>query len=184
MSRNLFLLTVILALGLFRCVIGEEASIAFSKSPTAKANLEKEQFLDDRSSPVQLLQSYYNAINRQEYVRAYHYWDLNSKDATSQPPAYPQFEAGYTNTKDVHLTTGRVLSEGAAGTFYFQVPVTLVASHTNGSKHTYVGCYTIRQPNPQNFGVPPFIPMSIYSARIREVSNRSNAAILMNQGCQ
>ncbi len=113
---------------------------------------------------MQILKSYYNAINRKEYVRAYYYWESKGKSTASQPPGYPQFEAGYANTAAVQLTTGKVESSGAAGTFYFQVPVTLVATHTDGSQHTYFGCYTIRQPNPKNFGAPPFIPMSIYES--------------------
>lgn len=148
------------------------------------ANTSADQFLDDRSTPVQLLKSYYNAINRKEYVRAYYYWGLKGNSASSQPLTYPQFEAGYANTKAAQLTTGKVISEGAAGSFYFRVPITLAALHADGSKHTYVGCYTIRQPNPKNFGAPPFIPMHIYSAKIREVSSNSNTAVLMNSSCQ
>ena len=143
-----------------------------------------DQFLDDRSNPVQILKSYYNAINRKEYVRAYYYWESKGNSTASESPTYPQFEAGYANTAFVQLTTGKVESEGAAGTSYFQVPVTLVATQANGSLHTYVGCYTIRQPNPKNFGAPPFIPMSINKARIREVPSSSNTAALMNQSCR
>lgn len=140
-------------------------------------------YLDDRSNPVQLLKSYYNAINRKEYVRAYYYWGQNGNKTTSQPPPYPQFEAGYGKTKAVQLTTGKVTSEGAAGTFYFQVPVTLIATQTNGSKQAFVGCYTIRQPNPAVFGAPPFIPMHIYSAKIQQVPKYANTAQLMQQSC-
>lgn len=143
-----------------------------------------DQFLDERSSPVQLLKSYYNAINRQEYVRAYSYWGSRGDSATSQPPAYPQFKAGYISTKAVQLTTGKLTSEGAAGSVYFQVPVTLNVTNTNGSKHNFIGCYTIRQVNPQNFAVPPFKPMHIDSAKIREVNNSNGKTASMTQSCQ
>lgn len=149
-----------------------------------KVNTSFMQYLDDRSDPVQLLKSYYNAINRHEYVRAYYYWSpQNATSATSQPPSYPQFEAGYAKTTAVQLTTGKVTGEGAAGSFYSQVPVTLVATHTDASKHIYVGCYTIKQVNASNFGAPPFIPMRIYSAKIKEVPSKANTAILMQQSC-
>lgn len=140
-------------------------------------------YLDDRSNPIQLLKSYYNAINRKEYVRAYYYWAQNGNKTTSQPPPYPQFEAGYAKTKAVQLTTGKVNSQGAAGTFYFQVPVKIVATQTNGSKQAFVGCYTIKQPNPAVFGAPPFIPMHIYSAKIQQVPNKANTALLMQRSC-
>lgn len=150
------------------------------------SQIDPQQYLDDRSSPVQVLKSYYNAINRKEYVRAYYYWMQKGTSATSQPPTYPQFEAGYADTAAVQLTTGKVSSNGAAGSVYYQVPVILVATHKDGdgSKHTFVGCYTIRQPNPKNFGAPPFTPMGIYSAQIQEVSRSANAAVLMEQSCQ
>jgi hypothetical protein len=155
-------------------------TINIAQSNSSNAN----QFLDDRSSPGQLLKSYYNAINRQEYVRAYSYWGALGNSSTSQPPAYPQFKAGYDNTKAVQLTTGKLTSEGAAGSVYFQVPVMLNVTNTNGSKHSFIGCYSIRQVNPQNFAVPPFKPMHIDSAKIREVNNRNGKTALMTQSCQ
>jgi len=141
------------------------------------------QYLDDRSDPVQVLKSYYNALNLKQYVRAYYYWMQTGTNATSGPPAYPQFEAGYADTAAVQLTTGKVSSDGAAGSIYYQVPVTLRATLTNHSKHTFVGCYIIRQVNPSVFGAPPFIPMGIYSAQIQEVSNSANTQVLMNSSC-
>lgn len=140
-------------------------------------------YLDDRSNPVQLLKSYYNAINRREYVRAYYYWAQDGNNTTSQPPPYPQFEAGYAKTKAVQLTTGKVTEDAGAGNFYFQVPVTLVTTLTNGSKQSFVGCYTIRQVSPAAFGAPPFIPMHIYSAKIQQVPNKANTALLMQPRC-
>lgn len=141
------------------------------------------KYLDDRSDPVQVLKSYYNAINRKEYVRAYYYWMQKGTSATKQPPVYPQFEAGYVDTALVQLTTGTVRGNGAAGSVYYEVPVTLVSTQTNGLKHTFVGCYIIRQPNPKIFGAPPFTPMGIYSARIQEVSDSANTAKLMGSSC-
>lgn len=133
-------------------------------------------YLDDRSNPVQLLKSYYNAINLKEYVRAYSYWEEN-------PTPYPQFEAGFAKTKAVQLTTGKVTSDAGAGNYYFQVPVTLVTTLTNGSKQTFVGCYSIRQVSPAAFGAPPFRPMHIDSAKIQQVPKYANTALLMQPRC-
>lgn len=199
-ARYLTWLALVLTIGLSIVAAGNERGVTantkvarttalnpqnyFAQSNSRATTSRQILFLDDRTSPVQLLKSYYNAINRQEYVRAYSYWGSRADSGGSQPPAYPQFKAGYTNTKAVQLTTGRVTSEGAAGSIYFQVPVMLNVTNTNGAKHNYVGCYTIRQVNPQNFSVPPYAPMHIDSAKIREVTNRSNNTSLMNQICQ
>lgn len=161
-------------------MLGYESYMVLSTESLANST---EQFLDDRSSPLQILKSYYNAINRKEYVRAYYYWGSEGKNATSQPSTYPDFKAGYANTTAVQLKTGNVKDEPGAGNVYYQVPVTLVATHTDGSKHTYVGCYGIRQANPKLFEAPPFVPMNITSAKIKEVSSQSNTSQLMNQSC-
>ncbi len=144
----------------------------------------QQPYLDDRSTPIEVLKSYYNAINRQEYVRAYSYWGQKGTDAQSQPPAYPQFAAGYSNTAQVKLTTGKIRGEGAAGSVFTTVPVTLSVTNTNGSKDTFVGCYTLRQVNPKIFSEPPFHPIHIESAKIRKIANDENAASLMEQSCQ
>lgn len=140
---------------------------------------DKQAFLDDRSTPIEVLRSYYNAINRKEYVRAYYYWAQQGTSATSLPPAYPQFAAGYAKTASVQLTTGQVNADTGAGTTTYRVPVTLVAMQNNGSKQTFIGCYTIRQPQPLIFGEPPFTPMGISSARIRPVYGNQNRSELM-----
>ena len=158
-----------------------------AKNPSSKeqqiAQSNQQPYLDDRSTPIQVLKSYYNAINRQEYVRAYSYWGQKGTSAKSQPPAYPQFAAGYSNTAQVKLTTGKASSEGGAGSVYTTVPVTLAVTNTNGSKDTFVGCYTLRQVNPKLFAAPPFTPTHIESAKIRKVAENKNAALLMEQSC-
>src|SRR2546427_10242 len=60
--------------------------------PTAPAPLA----YDNRASPIDLLASFYNAVNRQEYARAYGYWE-------TPPSSYDQFAAGYANTAAVQL---------------------------------------------------------------------------------
>ncbi len=159
------------------------ATLPASTAVGALAQNDLPPYLDDRSNPIQLLKSYYNAINRKEYVRAYYYWGQNGNKTTSQPPPYPQFEAGYAKTKAVQLTTGKVTSDAGASNFVYQVPVKIVSTLTNGSKQAFVGCYTIRQVSPAAFGAPPFIPMYIKSAKIQQVPNKANTALLMQQSC-
>ena len=47
-------------------------------------------YVDDRSTAASLVRSYYNAINRQEYARAYTYFGDNNA-----PQSYASFAAGY-----------------------------------------------------------------------------------------
>lgn len=138
----------------------------------------KDLYLDDHSNPVQVLRSYYNAINRQEYVRAYSYW--NSQNA--QP--YNQFEQGYKDTANVELYAGQVSASAAAGTTYYAAPISLKATKTNGTTQFFAGCVLFRFGNPANYGQPPFRPLVIDKAAIQSLTGSANAAQIMQQACQ
>jgi hypothetical protein len=137
--------------------------------------------LDDRSNAIQVIRSFYNAINRKEYVRAYSYWSPN---ANPKPPAYEVFQKGYATTASVEVMIDKATGDGAAGTAYFRVPVTLYARQTNNQVLAYVGCYVVSQPQPANFGAPPFVPMGIFSAKVQEVAYyNTNFDDLMSKIC-
>ena len=134
-------------------------------------------YFDNRSDAVSLLQSYFNAIDRREYARAYGYWE-----AGSQVGAFPQFEAGFATTQAVVLTTGQVGGDAGAGQRYFIVPVTLQSS-TSGGPQTFVGCYVLHLALPELQAVPPFHPLGIASANLVQVTNGANADSLRAQAC-
>ena len=143
-------------------------------------------FYEQRDTPQHLLQSYYNAINRKEYRRAYGYWERPGTSATSVPPAYPQFVRGYADTSSVALTVGTPDMQGAAGSTYADVPVVLVATHTDGTVHTFYGCYMARR---LNAGVSPSDPLAtlwhLYNrATINVAPPGAAPAALLNQKCQ
>ncbi len=113
---------------------------------------------DDATQPWNLIASYVNAINRHEYARAYAYWE-------TPPQPYDQFVAGFADTAHVELVLRPpTYVEGAAGSMYSAVPTMLLATHTDGSLHYFVGCYTVRRPNPQMVGHPTY--WKIYSAEM------------------
>jgi hypothetical protein len=130
------------------------------------------------TDPVGLLNSFYNAINRKEYQRAYGYMQLGS-----DMPDFNTFAQGYANTVSVSLATSEVSTEGAAGSVYASVPVVLVAVHSDGSLHKYAGCYAARRPNIGEGNQPPPKEWHIYSASVQEVALDSNNQTLLSQGC-
>lgn len=106
----------------------------------------QDAYLDDRSGPAALVRSLYNAINRQEYARAWSYF--------AEPPA-PDLKAyaqGYADTEHVEVIAGTPHEEGAAGSIYFEVPVAIRALDRGGSEQIFSGCYTLRMSNPANQG--------------------------------
>jgi hypothetical protein len=123
-------------------------------------------YLDDRSSPEAVISSYYNAIDRSEYARAYSYF---GKDAA---PEYDPWEFGYSDTGHVEVSFGQVAQEGAAGSIYYTLPVTLDVTSTEGVEHWfYAGCYQLRLVQPAN-QTPPFEGIHIESADLKKQPGR------------
>jgi hypothetical protein len=133
-------------------------------------------FYEDRNGPVQLLRSFYNAINRKEYPRAYGYWE------TPQSP-YVEFAQGYATTASVTLLTGTPTFEGAAGSTYSRVPVVLIARQTDGSIRTFSGCYVARRTNPGIDPNPNATLWRLFSAAIQVAPPNVPYATLLAQPC-
>jgi hypothetical protein len=145
----------------------------------------KNIYLDNRSNALEVVRSFYNAINLKEYVRAYSYWGVPGEANPSGVQPYPDFEKGYANTASVELSAGPVLSAGAAaGSAYYRVPVLLKATNTGGSAQTFAGCYLVRQSNPANFGAPPFHPMRFEKASIKPVNGNGEVNQAIAEGCE
>jgi hypothetical protein len=133
---------------------------------------------EERTDPVGLVKSFYNAVNRKEYRRAYDYMQLGT-----EMPEYDAFAAGYADTRAVSLITGEPGMDAAAGSVYSPVPVVLVAVHNDGSLHKFWGCYVARKPNIGQGDQPPPNEWHIYSAFLREGDLNADTQMLLAQGC-
>jgi len=118
-------------------------------------------YLDDRSTPEALIRSYYNAINRQEYARAYSYYSEEGRE-----PDFEKYANGYENTKSVTIALGKTEPEGAAGSIYWSLPLAIKSVSNDGKEEVFTGCYTIRIANPAMQEAPPFQPMSIMTGSL------------------
>lgn len=135
------------------CVIGLIVTVNFAMAET--------QYLDDRSTPETLVQSYYNAINQKQYTRAYGYFSKGFA-----PKGYENWVNGYGETKSVSVQFGSTQPDPGAGQIYWALPVAIAALSTDGSTKVYSGCYTIHLTNPGMQTDPPFQSMSINSAKL------------------
>ena len=140
-------------------------------------DLSPANYIDNRSDAVALLSSYLNSINRQEYVRAFSYW---------QTPAstYDAFAAGYATTASITAQFGTVTPDAGAGQIYYSLPVALKSSMTDGSLKTYVGCYVMHLAQPGFQGTVPFQPLGITNATVNLVDNSANLTSLLATACQ
>lgn len=122
---------------------------------------ESSGYLDDRSNPEAVVSSYYNAIDRREFARAYSYFGKGTA------PAYDAWVEGYADTENVTVSFGQVVSEGAAGSVYYTLPVTLDVKRTDDKRARFAGCYTLRLAQPLN-QQPPFEGIHIEHATLHE----------------
>jgi hypothetical protein len=124
---------IIVLLSVLLILLSCSAPSSSSPAPTAnpqptEASIDSSVYLDDRSDPVAVLRSFYNALNRREYIRAYSYWN---EPSLMTPLA--DFVAQYEAIQSVTLATGTVQGETEAGQRYYFVPVTVVTQRSAGS---------------------------------------------------
>jgi hypothetical protein len=135
-------------------------------------------YLDDRSTPAALMLSYFNAINRQEYLRAYSYYANVTEIGT-----FDQFSRGYSDTKTVGVVFGPISGEGAAGSVYYTVPMVLNSSKTSGTQEKFAACYILRFPQPANYGAPPITPLHIDKSTAQKVTLATTDADALAEAC-
>ena len=144
------------------------AACAYPSPPPA------EPAYDNREGPVQLLASYFNAVTLKEYARAWDYWE------DPPNPDLSDFQSGYADTDSVFLVVRPPIGyEGAAGSSYAQVPSLLLATHTDASRHNFLGCYVTRAPN---LG-PDAGVWSLYDATVQALSGGGASAGLLAGVC-
>src|SRR5512138_3653320 len=94
------------------------------------------------SQAVAVVMDYYRAIKARDYVRAYAYWDAGGA-ASGQ--SFEDFKRSFAGTRDIRVTTGRPSPiEGAAGSRFIAVPVTLVQRAADGARTERSGSYDLR----------------------------------------
>lgn len=119
------------------------------------------EYRDDRSTPQALIESYYNAINRKEYTRAYGYYSEEGRE-----PDFKTFVKGYETTKSVKVALRKAEPDPGAGQIYWSQPLAIEAEREDGKKEIFSGCYTIHLTNPTMQEQPPFKPLQIMTGSL------------------
>ena len=137
------------------------------------------RYVDDRSAGEEQIRSYYNAVNRREYSRAYSYWEAGAPQLTP----FTTFASGYANTKSVTLATKPGTIGAGAGQTYYTVPAVVTASNTDGSTTVSAWCYTLHLGSPSAQATPPFQPLGIQSAKTAQAASGANPSDVLNSAC-
>jgi hypothetical protein len=98
---------------------------------------------DSTRQPADVIRAYYRAINSRDFTRAYAFWS-DSGRASGQSAG--EFTRGFAQTASVSVSIGTVgRIEGAAGSRYTEIPVTVEARQTDGNVNRFRGAYTLRR---------------------------------------
>ncbi|HET7620568.1 MAG TPA: hypothetical protein VFK39_01580 [Gemmatimonadaceae bacterium] len=105
---------------------------------------------DERSDPtlgvpgaLAVLDSYFVAINAHQFHDAYHLW---SDDGAASGLTLEEFARGYDRTRSTMYRAGRPgRIEGAAGSRYIDIPVTIEAVTTDGVRRHFAGHIVLRR---------------------------------------
>lgn len=118
-----------------------------------------------RDDAADVVRRYYAAIRDGLYDSAYALWDGSGK-ASGQTRA--EFESGFRQTSQTTIAIGDSTTvEGAAGSQYATVPVTVDAVLRSGARQRFVGTYTLRR-SMVDGATPEQRTWHIYSAHLRQ----------------
>jgi hypothetical protein len=143
-------------------------------------NIDKDNFIDNRSGPIETVSSFLNALNLKQYVRAYSYY----QNPTVFPGPFGPYADGYAKTDGIKVTFGTVQDEGAAGSLYYKVSLALEVLSISKTTQTFVGCYTLHLSEPALQAIPPFEPMGIIAGKFNLVTNGTNINDLLPTACK
>jgi hypothetical protein len=135
--------------------------------------------VENVTTPVNLLTSYFRAIVDQEYDRAWSYWE------TPPSPTFTEFVQGFAETGNVSLVLRLDVSAGgAAGSIYASLPALVTASQADGSIQYFAGCYVTRKSNvPVGNATEPDPNWRFYSADVNAVSYNADGFSLLAGVC-
>lgn len=140
-------------------------------------------YYEERTDPVNALVSFYNAINRKEYERAYGYFQGAPNPDPSLVAPYAQWVKGYADTASVTVAVGKAVEDAGAGNIYASFPVVLTAKHTDGSTQVFSGCYFMHRVNTGISQNPNDELWSINAAKLAAAPAGSTIDQLLAQTC-
>ena len=92
---------------------------------------------------VAVIRAYYAAISAGRHAQAYALWSDGGRSSGQTPQ---QFAAGFADTRAVTVQPGEAgRVEGAAGSRYVEIPVSVTMTRADGSEQRYVGAYVLRR---------------------------------------
>lgn len=124
---------------------------------------------DSKAAAIAVVTLYYSALDAGDYDTAWLQW------GESGPPKQTPdgFRAGFAHTRSTRVTIGTVGdAEGAAGSIYLTVPVTVEATPDTGASQRFAGDYVLRRVNNVDGASADQLRWHIASAKLRPLPAR------------
>ncbi|MEH1799960.1 MAG: hypothetical protein V7L13_12500 [Nostoc sp.] len=133
-------------------------------SPPTSSTQNPDNNQSQEQQAVQLIHDYYDAIARLDYKQAYLAWD---GDGTASKQSFEEFQQSFANIVSIVEEVGKPGSlEGAAGSLYIEIPVTVTSVTSNGTPQRFRGSYKLRRVNNVPGSTPNQRRWHIYSDNI------------------
>lgn len=114
-----------------------------------------------------VVERYYDAIEHGRYRTAYLFW---SNGGQASGKTFAAFVRGFGRTAHSRVIAGRPGNgEGAAGSLFIDVPVTVMATLKDGSRQRFRGRYTLRRVNDVDGATPDQLRWHFASAHLIRV---------------
>lgn len=119
------------------------SNLQTNEVPTSSLNTSSQDSSLKSEDAVAVIQGYYNAIDRRDYEQAYRSWQDNG---AASHQTFEAFKNGFANTASTQAKIGEPSEiEGAAGSQYVTVPVTLTATTQNIAVQHFKGTYVLHR---------------------------------------
>ncbi|WP_322964937.1 hypothetical protein [Sphingomonas fuzhouensis] len=116
------------------------------------------------AAAANVIRRYYSAINAHDYATAWIQWGNDGRPGQR----FADFQKGFAHTRATSVSIGTMPpSEGAAGSIYATVPVTVDAQLDNGQQQRFVGQYVLRRVNDVPGATAEQLRWHIYSATLK-----------------
>jgi hypothetical protein len=127
----------------------------------------------EAGAAVQVVRHYYASIDAKKYKAAFLDWEGASSGTNVKGQNYAKFKAGFKQTASVTVAVGMPGEiEGAAGSSYVEIPVTVTSKTTSGKLQKFGGSYTLRKSNltEEDGATAEQRTWHIYSAKLAKIN--------------
>lgn len=114
--------------------------------------------------PQVVLAWWRNALETHDYATARRVWGQNGTSSGQTPQA---FAAAWDKYRIIDITTGKGDQEGAAGSSYYEVPVTVTGLRRDGKPYNLAGKVTLRRVNDIEGATPEQLRWHIESSTLK-----------------